>query len=905
MRLSIIGSGYVGTTVAACFADLGHDVVNVDIDEEIVETINDGRAPIHEAGLDDLIAEHAGPDGTGRLRATTDYDAVLDTDATFLCLPTPQTDDGSIDLSIMEAGARQLGGTLATKTDWHTVVVKSTVVPGSTEDVITPILEAESGKTAGEEFGVGMNPEFLREGTAVDDFLNPDKVVLGADDERALADMHDVFGPLVDRADAPVVETDTRTAEMIKYANNAFLASKISLINDLGNICKEFGIDSYEVADAIGLDDRIGERFLRSGVGWGGSCLTGDQRVLAKDETGTKHLTLAEFFERYVSGGTLEDVAVLSRSADGGFAFKPVDAATRRQYEGPLQTVRTKMNKRVTVTHDHPMLTLDGTEVTVKPADALESGDRLPVVADIPSDPVSTFDLIDLVDGSSAFENDRVYLKPATPFETIKDELYEVLREYNRQFNYHKVHDFVRDDYLPLDVFLTYEEELPVDRADLSLYTTRGGGQTYVPAIVPADEQFWRFIGYYLSEGHINDDTSGHGTTTRRRVQLSFHPTDEPEYVRDVESYYETLGIRYRTTQQETTTDVCVSSRVFAEFLEWLGCGTGSYSARIPDAAFQATTAERGALLAGLFRGDGHVAYPNHSNAVVYEYGSVSEELIDGMTLLLHSLGIVPSYKTSTSAKATQPAHFLRVSSKRQIEALKGLFLSEERGRIDERLAGYERDIAPTGHTADGGFTSVPVRDVTVEETTTTVYSLEVADNHTFVTSDGVVVHNCFPKDVAAIIAAAEEHGYEPSVLNAAFEVNDRQPHRLVDLLAEHRSLDGARIAVLGLAFKPGTDDMRNSRAIPVIERLQERGATVVAYDPVATENAKTYLDDVTYVASAADALAGADGAVVVTDWDEFAALDAEFDAMADPVVVDGRRIVERRDGITYEGLTW
>ena len=157
-------------------------------------------------------------------------------------------------------------------------------------------------------------------------------------------------------------------------------------------------------------------------------------------------------------------------------------------------------------------------------------------------------------------------------------------------------------------------------------------------------------------------------------------------------------------------------------------------------------------------------------------------------------------------------------------------------------------------------------------------------------------------KDIAAIIAAAEEAGYEPSLLNAAVEVNDRQPERLIELTADHVELDGARIAVLGLAFKPGTDDMRNSRAIPVIRGLRERGAAVTAYDPVATENAKEYLDDVDYTDSAEAALAGA---VVVTDWDEFATLDEEFDAMADPVVVDGRRIVERRDGITYEGLTW
>ncbi|WP_121820716.1 UDP-glucose 6-dehydrogenase AglM [Halostella salina] len=434
MHLSVIGSGYVGTTIAACFADLGHHVVNVDIDQDIVGSINDGTAPIHEDGLQNLIEKHAGETGTGRLRATTNYDAILDTEVTFLCLPTPQNDDGSIDLSIMEAGASQLGATLAGKDDWHTVVVKSTVIPGSTEDAITPILEAESGKSAGEAFGVGMNPEFLREGSAVQDFRNPDKVVLGADDDRALADMADVFNPLVANADAPVIETNTRTAEMIKYANNGFLAAKVSLINDIGNICKEFDIDAYEVADAIGLDDRISEQFLRSGIGWGGSC---------------------------------------------------------------------------------------------------------------------------------------------------------------------------------------------------------------------------------------------------------------------------------------------------------------------------------------------------------------------------------------------------------------------------------------------------------------------------------------FPKDTAAIRAAARQQDYEPLMLDAATEVNDRQPDRLLSLMDDHVDVHDERVAVLGLAFKPGTDDIRNSRAIPVIKGLQKRGADIVAYDPVATENMRERFPDVSYASSPATALDGSTAALVVTDWPEITALDDEFDSMATPVVIDGRRAIDRRDGIVYEGLTW
>ncbi|AKH98032.1 UDP-glucose 6-dehydrogenase AglM [Halanaeroarchaeum sulfurireducens] len=430
MDVSIVGSGYVGTTVAACFADLGHDVVNVDVDEDVVASINDGNAPIHEPGLAELVEENAG-DG---LRATTEYSAVRDTDVTFLALPTPSRDDGSIDRSAIRAGAESLATALSSKTEGHTVVVKSTVVPGTTEEVVGTALEAVEGNTLGENVGIGMNPEFLREGSAVEDFLDPDKVVLGWETDWVGEAMRAVFDPLVDRADPVVVDTGIREAEFIKYANNAFLASKVSLINELGNIAKEFGVDSYEVADAIGLDHRISEHFLRSGVGWGGSC---------------------------------------------------------------------------------------------------------------------------------------------------------------------------------------------------------------------------------------------------------------------------------------------------------------------------------------------------------------------------------------------------------------------------------------------------------------------------------------FPKDVDALRAAAREVGYEPELLDAVVAVNDEQPERMLALLERHVDVDDTTIAVLGLSFKPHTDDIRNSRAIPIIRGLTERGATVWAYDPVAAEEMREVFPGVSYAASAAGALDGADGALVVTDWPEFEDLDEEFDAMRTPVVVDGRRVVDRRDGLIYEGLTW
>lgn len=275
MRASLVGTGYVGIVTGACFAHAGHDVIMVDNIKEKVDAINAGKSPIYENGLEEMISEEV---RRGRLKGTTNLrEAVEFSDITFICVGTPALPDGSQNLAYVKAVAEEIGDAIAAKDTFHTVVVKSTVAPGTTLGIVKPILEKRTGMKAGEGFGLGMNPEFLKEGDALNDFLKPDRIVYGYVGDRAAKMLRDIYAPF----SAPVVEKDCTTAEMIKYASNSLLAARVALIDEIGNICKALGIDVRDVAAAAGMDRRIGPHFLHAGIGFGGSCFRKDVSALA------------------------------------------------------------------------------------------------------------------------------------------------------------------------------------------------------------------------------------------------------------------------------------------------------------------------------------------------------------------------------------------------------------------------------------------------------------------------------------------------------------------------------------------------------------------------------------------------------------------------------------------------
>jgi len=276
--VSVLGLGYVGLCTAVSFAVRGFRTVAVDIDNNRVKQIQKGHPPFHEPQLERMLKaalRHR------LLEATSDFSAVAKTDTTFITVGTPSRPDGSIDLTYVTSAARDLGSALRNKDKYHLVVVKSTVIPGTTTSTVKPVLERESGKTIGQDLGMCANPEFLKEGTAIQDAFNPDKIVIGANDPKSANHLKLLYRRFHHGKLPPTILTTPETAEMVKYASNAFLATKVSYINTIANICQQTpGVDVERVAEAIGLDPRIGPLFLKAGPGYGGSCFHKDLQAL-------------------------------------------------------------------------------------------------------------------------------------------------------------------------------------------------------------------------------------------------------------------------------------------------------------------------------------------------------------------------------------------------------------------------------------------------------------------------------------------------------------------------------------------------------------------------------------------------------------------------------------------------
>ncbi|MGY3438859.1 MULTISPECIES: nucleotide sugar dehydrogenase [unclassified Marinovum] len=343
-RISVFGIGYVGVVSAACLARDGHQVIAVDVDPGKINAINSGLSPIVENGLDDLIEQVV---KDGKLTATDDVQYAIDnSDASFIAVGTPSAPDGSVGLKYVEIVCRNIGAALAKKDAYHTVVIRSTIVPGSTEGTCIPVLEEASGKTAGKEFGVGYYPEFLRESTAIEDYYDPGLIVFGALDQGTA----DILTEINTGLPCEIKVVDVRTAEMVKYTSNTWRAVKVTFANEIGNIAKASGLDGQTVMEILCSDTKvnISSYFMRPGFAFGGSCLPKDVRAL-------RHLASTQGTPAHLLNAVLEANEAQIRRAEEmvertgakkvgfvGISFKP---GTDDLRESPLAELAARLIK--------------------------------------------------------------------------------------------------------------------------------------------------------------------------------------------------------------------------------------------------------------------------------------------------------------------------------------------------------------------------------------------------------------------------------------------------------------------------------------------------------------------------------------------------------------------------------
>lgn len=874
--IAVIGTGYVGLTTGAYLAHLGHHVICADVVEEKVESLKRGEMPIHEDGLEDMVREgiHA-----GRLHFVLGaIPAVEKAEFVFLCLPTPQGEDGSADLSYVESVAREIGPHVRS----DGIVVNKSTVPVGSANRVAALLNRD-------DVHVVSNPEFLREGQALFDSLNPDRIVIGASDQEAALRLAELYQAL----HAPVVVTDPASAETIKYVANAFLATKVSFINAVAHFCELVGADIKDVALGMGQDKRIGFEFLKPGPGWGGSCFEGSETVLARRGDATRLMSFEELFAEVETQGA-DGWSVLAWDMDAPApVFRDVLGFTARPFEGDLVTVRTKMGRSVRVTPDHPFVIGDGKTGATGIALA---GDLLPT------------DWLPLAQGTTLY----IDVEPAT---------YVYLADAIEAAGIDPAKVIVRLDSNQLALLdrvpTSGGQQAAVRRsgtARLSALRAWGipdGGTwstvtngTYVPYRIPVDYEFLYVLGLYLAEGHISADGR------RRRIEWSFHHTNEPELVERVAAFWSLLGVKHDVRRATTAMKVTVSSVILsALFKEVLHLGVDCYTKAVPDLVWREGEGGKWALLRGLWDGDGSWSLVNGGPSVILEYGTVSPRLADGMLRLLSDVGVVASRRVGRTAKSTCDTYWLRVSGADQVEEARWLLPDNEHPDLLSSIWRQQKRIAPTGYRRldDKAVAWLRVTGTEREAWSGTVYSVEVDKAHTVVTSNALVLHNCFPKDTRALIHMAEDRGYGFDILRSVVEVNNEQYDRVVEKIeyAAGGSVKDKLIAVWGLTFKARTDDMRESPSLFVIQRLLAKGARIAAFDPMV----KRDIDDIKVCGDAYAAVDGAVALAVLTEWDEFRHLDLDKvrSLMEVPTVVDARNLLDpvavRRHGFIYDGI--
>ncbi len=840
-RIGVIGLGYVGLPLAVEFARRGYRTVGIDLDGKRVANLGRGRSYIEDvssATLKPLV-------GSGKLSATTRYPALKDLDAVMICVPTPLRKTKEPDISYIVAASEALARHLHRH---QIIVLESTTYPGTTRELILPMLEA-TGLKAGVDFFLGFSPERIDPGNADYRTDNIPKVVSGITPACRRA-IQLLYNQVIRNV---ITVSSTDVAEMVKLLENTFRSVNIGLVNELALMCHRLKLDVWEVIEAAKTKP-FGFMPFYPGPGLGGHCLAGREMVTVRRGRMTNAVALEELFDResgnpssrlvrYRGSQFLrpKDLQILAWDpVQGRTVFRPVRWISSSRYAGKMVHLWTRDGRHLTVTDRHPMLVRNGT-LEMRWAKDLKPADQLPVAGELPFHSTGS-PRMDLVrhfeDLPAAWLRGIRVQAIGFSWKDHREKLRPILKRYRRD-----PWEYYRRNQIPLLAFLEVRRLPgfpPIDPANLRFCTGRGPSHSAFPAAIRLNPDFCRLIGYYLSEGCLTRDSS-------LRVRFCFH-AEERTLTQDVRQILQRLGVRVseHRLKRWKTVQVKVSSRPFGLLIRnVLKCGTDSYSMRVPPQILGLSRAHREALLSGLLRGDGGVdfvsglhsyrkrgrRYTHRFHTASMNYFSSSRELFQQVILLLQGCGIVPTFKRRRKT-------LLTVFGEGQLRRCAEWLAGEKRARILRYLEGRRKRMPNKSFQIQDGLVSVPVRQLQTVNGTRQVYSAEVEGAHTFVTSYGLVVHNCIPIDPLYLSWKARLHGFEPRFIDLSSQVNASMPEYVVERITEALNrrghpLKGSRILILGVAYKPNVTDTRESPALEILQQLIARGARVAYHDPM------------------------------------------------------------------------
>ena len=808
--ISIVGLGYVGISTAVCLASRGFDVTGVDVDKRKVAALRKGVSTISEEGLDSLLRRSI---EKKTFRVRSDYEGLERSRIVFITVGTPSREDGSVDLGYVEAAAQEVGRRLRHAQGYRLVVVKSTVTPGTTDGLVRNILERESRKRAGPGFGLASNPEFLHEGSAVQETFHPDAIVIGGHDRKStnsLLRMYDAFH--VKRP--PTVLTTPSNAEMMKYAINAGRATQVSFVNTIANYCTRVpGCDYDEVRKGLSMVARMDERYLGAGLGFGGSCVPPYTDVAT--DTGFRPISQIRVGDRVLSHDGL---------------FHRVSKAFARDYDGMMYLFRSQefSSSPLAVTPEHPILTCQR-----------NTGER----SRFYETTLPGRGLVQKMTNTYLIEQPRF----AEPSSLLQGDfmLLPALREDSAQVPLLEVVSARRNHRLPLCADLMY------------------------------------LFGLWLAEGILD----------RKNGEILFSlNAKETDFLQEIDAivrrYFGVRAAIKKSGSRGNSLVVRVKCRALADFIE-ATFGHRAERKHIPWEWLKLPSSLLVPLVRGMWYGGG--SNRNTRPYARFAYAMTSISLADFMELALLKLK-VPYRRLISRERTSKDGVHHRESY---------YFLGVDNSVMNNLLPRLRVDLVSQRHRTswfEGDNYLFPIEEVQVAKYEGKVHNLEVEGSNSYVVR-GATLHNCLPKDSRALAYALKSSGVDNELVSNALRVNSgqvREAIRLAESLCG--PLGGRRVALLGLAFKPGTDDVRESVPIALSRSLAELGAVVTAYDPTAMENARAVLGaQVNFADTAKEAIRGSECVFVGTAWDDFRRLrPSDFKTlMASPVVVDGRRLYD------------